>query len=257
MKYFVVSDIHGFYEELIESLNSKGYEKDNPNHTLVVLGDIFDRGREPIEVYNFLMSIPESNLVLVRGNHEDIFKDLLLKDYPDENDYYNGTFDTFCSIATYLKKDEVFETLKNAKTFYERWDTIKRIVKESEIAKFMANSPRWNNYYEIDNYVLVHGFIPTKDYENYDPNWRKVTSRKKWEDARWGYGFQYYEMGTFQDEIEQGKTLVCGHVSAREIRNHFGSITNNFDIYENDNFIAIDAHTVESHQVNVLVIEKE
>ena len=28
-KYFVVSDIHGFYDELIEALNTAGYDKNN------------------------------------------------------------------------------------------------------------------------------------------------------------------------------------------------------------------------------------
>ena len=42
--YFVCSDIHGFYKEWVKSLKEAGFNKNNPEHILIVLGDIFDRG---------------------------------------------------------------------------------------------------------------------------------------------------------------------------------------------------------------------
>ena len=54
--YFVCSDIHGFYKEWMKSLKEAGFNKNNPEHILIVLGDIFDRGNEPWKVYKFLTS---------------------------------------------------------------------------------------------------------------------------------------------------------------------------------------------------------
>ena len=47
MKYFVSSDIHGFYDEWILALKNKGFDIKNPNHKIIICGDIFDRGRQP------------------------------------------------------------------------------------------------------------------------------------------------------------------------------------------------------------------
>ncbi len=51
--YFVCSDIHGYFDEWMESLRQSGFELSNTNHILVVLGDIFDRGRQPKQIYEF------------------------------------------------------------------------------------------------------------------------------------------------------------------------------------------------------------
>ena len=99
MRYFITSDIHSFYTPLIEELNKKGFDKNNPNHTLVVLGDVFDRGDETIPLYNFLSSL--ERLILVRGNHEQLYFNLLTESFPTKEDFSNGTVKTFCDIAGY------------------------------------------------------------------------------------------------------------------------------------------------------------
>ena len=76
-KWFVVSDIHSFYTPFINSLKRAGFQKTNPNHTLVIAGDVFDRGKETIELFNYLKSIPEERLILVKGNHEELYNKLL------------------------------------------------------------------------------------------------------------------------------------------------------------------------------------
>ena len=43
-KFFCISDIHSFYEPMIEALNNAGFNPENPEHILVVCGDVFDRG---------------------------------------------------------------------------------------------------------------------------------------------------------------------------------------------------------------------
>lgn len=43
MKFFAISDMHSFYDPMIDALDQAGFEKNNPEHTLIVCGDAFDR----------------------------------------------------------------------------------------------------------------------------------------------------------------------------------------------------------------------
>lgn len=77
MRYFIVSDIHSFYDELIAALKEKGFKKEED--TLVVAGDIFDRGPKPKQVYNFLKKL--KNKIMIRGNHEELYLSMLKRGY--------------------------------------------------------------------------------------------------------------------------------------------------------------------------------
>lgn len=79
-KYFITSDTHSFYNELIEELNNKGFDVNNNDHIIIMCGDLFDRGPDSLKIYNFIKSLPKDRRVLIRGNHEYLFIDLLGKD---------------------------------------------------------------------------------------------------------------------------------------------------------------------------------
>ena len=61
---------------MMNSLTDAGFDVNNENHILVILGDIFDRGTEPIQMYNFLKEFPRDRRILIRGNHEYLLKEL-------------------------------------------------------------------------------------------------------------------------------------------------------------------------------------
>ena len=62
---YVISDIHGEYKKFITLLEKINFsEKD----TLYVLGDVVDRGAEPVKVLRYMMTKP--NIVPIMGNHE-------------------------------------------------------------------------------------------------------------------------------------------------------------------------------------------
>lgn len=62
---YVISDIHGEYKKFIALLEKINFsEKD----TLYVLGDVVDRGAEPIKVLQYMMT--RQNIVPIMGNHE-------------------------------------------------------------------------------------------------------------------------------------------------------------------------------------------
>ncbi len=44
MKYYVVTDMYGFYTDFYEVLKGKGYFEDKEPHKLIICGDLFDRG---------------------------------------------------------------------------------------------------------------------------------------------------------------------------------------------------------------------
>lgn len=283
-KYFVISDTHSFNKIMRASLRSSGFDKKNPNHILIVCGDIFDRGDDSIGVYNFLRSIPKKRCILIRGNHESLYFSLLKKNYPESHDFSNGTVQTFCQIAGY-DSDTVYDLRYGQRIIYgsyfdreeidpvcqDLWYSIREDVKKSEITKWLQ-SKQWINYYELDNYIFVHSFIPlifegdrglSEDYCLYygwtqyfkeKSNWRDATD-DEWETASWGCPYKFFDAGLFNQELEKNKILVCGHYRCSEFNEHYLNRLEDHKIYFGKNLIAIDATTARSNQVNVLVID--
>lgn len=287
---FVVSDIHSFATELKSSLRKAGFNKKNPNHTLIVCGDVFDRGEETVAVYKYLSSIPKSRCILIRGNHEDLYNELLTKDFPQRHDFSNGTVSTMCAIAgadeNMLSPYYWFDSQEDLFNKQDAWDTVEKLekdawanivedVKNSEITAWL-NSDQWCNYYETDKFIFVHSFIPTKleglkleyinigkipmDCYKYDKNWREA---EDWFDARWGCPWKLYKAGLFKKEEANGKTLVVGHwhTSAffENLKNAYGQ---EGKIYFSKGLIGIDGGVRNSwfgliHEQNVLVIDED
>ena len=65
--HYVISDIHGCYEQYKQMLNLIGFNK---NDILYVNGDVLDRGENPIGVFEHMMA--NSNILPIKGNHEDM-----------------------------------------------------------------------------------------------------------------------------------------------------------------------------------------
>lgn len=248
MRVFVISDIHGFYDLMIEALNDAGYDSSDPDDLLVVLGDCWDRGDQPFEVYRFLADLSAAGKAyLIKGNHEYMMSRLISRGGPVWADYYNGTARTF---------DEL---------------TVACGMKPSEIAEWV-DGPRWHDYLQVGEYVFVHGWIPLEGYsvEQFEgqsdslyrslrilPNWDVCKDRRIWEEASWESGVGALKAGLTIPK----KTIVCGHrhVSAfhstfdRSETSEFGPDAD-FSIFRKEGCIAIDACTAYSHKVNVLVL---
>ena len=92
MKLFVVSDIHGYAGLLKEALHKAGYDPDNKDHLLVCCGDLFDRGTENFEVLRFFERIERK--VMIKGNHEERFLEILNTGRLGQHDSMNGTIET-------------------------------------------------------------------------------------------------------------------------------------------------------------------
>ncbi|HOO07998.1 MAG TPA: fructose-bisphosphatase class III [Ruminococcus sp.] len=83
MATYAMSDIHGMYGKYMEMLEKIGFsDKD----TLFVLGDVVDRGPEPVRVIQDMMSRP--NVFGLMGNHDLFALDMmsrLTKEITEEN----------------------------------------------------------------------------------------------------------------------------------------------------------------------------
>jgi serine/threonine protein phosphatase 1 len=65
MRTFVIGDIHGCYQELLQLIAKAQL---TPADWLISLGDIVDRGPDSVKVYDFLRHRP--NTIVIMGNHE-------------------------------------------------------------------------------------------------------------------------------------------------------------------------------------------
>ena len=263
MKYYVTSDVHGFYSELKEALDKSGFFTDTEPHKLVLCGDMMDRGKEAVEMQKFMMELLESNdLIFVKGNHELLMKDMIesFDEYKEgigwgySHHVSNGTWDTAKQLAGMTE----FEAFANTERF------LYRVMTSDFYNKLIPASV---NYFENQNYIFVHSWIPAihKDkYPSYyvkkrkfvwNSDWR-YSGQSEWDDAMWGNPFDMADKGLNQTR----KTIVFGHWHCStgwakiEGCSEFGK-TAKFEPFYGDGFIAIDACTAHSKKVNVLVIE--
>ena len=106
MRYYVTSDTHGFYAALETALNTAGFFEDTQPHKLLIIGDLFDRGSEALRLQEFILEQMEKDLlILIKGNHEDMFEQLVTEDkgLPYGVHVHNGTYDTALQLTGFNK----------------------------------------------------------------------------------------------------------------------------------------------------------
>jgi len=238
MKYFVSADIHGFYDLWIKALNDKGFDKDNPNHKIIVCGDLFDRGAQPKQIIDFILA-NRKKIILIRGNHEDLMDEMILRNSNTTADLVNGTAQTIVDLCPEWQ--------------VTRFD-LDKISKHTGLQEVLDMCI---DYYETDHYVFVHAWIPTvEDTYLYDKDWRNASIRD-WQTARWKNPVEMFNQKIF----EPNKTIVCGHRGCnrfwkQEYPEEYGKgKQEKFDPFITEKMIALDSYTIASKQVNVVVID--
>lgn len=104
MRYYVTADVHGYFNELKEALTEQGFFKDQEPHKLIICGDLYDRGNEALQLQAFILElIAQDQVILIRGNHEDLTMNLLSNwhqcSYLQTHHHTNGTIDTLCQLT--------------------------------------------------------------------------------------------------------------------------------------------------------------
>lgn len=233
-QYFVVADVHSFFDEMIEGLTEAGFDRDDPEHIFVCLGDLLDRGSKPLECLNFVNSLPKERKILVRGNHEDLLEICLSTEQFLPRDYHNGTQETVARLCG-LTYDEFGQG-----DIHSHFATVRN---HPALIQYLSDL---EDYAEVGEYVFVHGWIPCKLQTQED--WREGD----WKQARWLNGMEAWSRG---DRLE-GKTIVCGHWHTSWghafLHNHgteFGEGAD-FSPFVDQGILAIDACTAYSRKVN-------
>ena len=239
MKYFVSGDIHGFFDEWQKALKEKEFDLNNPNHKIIICGDLFDRGRQPKKIIDYILA-HEDKIILVRGNHEDLLEDMIRRNYSNYADEKNGTRQTIDDLRRIINLNDKYSMLE---------------VSQKSNLQYVID--KCVNYYETEHYIFVHAFIPLSDDWEYDKYWR-YASPKRWKEARWINPVVLYKKNVFDPD----KIIVCGHWHCSALwhevdpnkYDEFGPKAN-FESFISEHMIAIDACTSYSKKVNVVIIE--
>ena len=250
MKYYVTADIHGFLSLFQEALKESGYYEDNSEKKIIICGDLFDRGEEAEKLQDYILSLMEKDeVILVKGNHEDCFCDLITVDNGAAltHHLHNGTYETALQLTGY----------DLAMAYIHRHDFAEAGRKTPYYTQII---PSMLDYYETEHYIFVHGWIPCYKYKDGRfkkiPDWRN-RGREEWEMARWVNGMDAAQAGL----IEEGKTIVCGHWHCSYGHSEYEGIGSefgpdaDFSPYYAPGIIALDACTAHSGRVNVVMLE--
>ncbi len=247
VRYYVVADVHGYYSIMRDALEAAGFFTDPEPHKLIMLGDLFDRGTEAKEIQRFVLDLmKEDAVILIRGNHEDLFESLVVEDggIPYSHHLHNGTYDTALQLTGFTSRSA-------------REHNFAFADKAMETPYYRKIMPAMLDYYETERYIFVHGWLPCLIEQGQYcsiSDWRNSTPRE-WAEARWINGIKAAQ--TFSE----AKTVVCGHWhtsfghSQYEQKGpEFGEGAD-FSPYYGPGVIGLDACTALSGKLNVIVLE--
>ena len=250
-KYFITSDVHGFFNELMVALNSKEFDVNNSDHKLIVLGDLFDRGPDNRKVYEFVKSLGD-RFIYVRGNHEDLLGDcvreIVYGREVSEHHWHNKTVDT---IAEFTQMNI------NAFRGFVRWENVNQTTWEVMKPILDWIDEKSVDCYELDDNVFVHGWIPSSFRENW--------TKENWQRARWYNGMEMWENGFCLED----KIIWCGHWCCSygwsRIRQKYKEFPpknrreweKSFQPFVDDGIIALDSCVSYSGFLNCVVYDEE
>ena len=211
MATYVISDIHGRLDKFIELLDLIDYTDDD---TLYILGDVLDRGPNPIKALLKIMEMP--NVVFIRGNHEEMAircLPTLLEEITELS--INSFDDEYLNDLMLWQMNGCQPTLDE---FYDLDnDTKQKVIDYIDKSLYYKELSVNGN-----DYLLVHAglgnFKPDKPIGNY------TVFDLVWE--RPDYEKQYFD----------NKYLITGHTPTQTI----DCCENPGYIYRNHNHIAID-----------------
>lgn len=196
-KYFVISNIHGELTKLKKVLQNW----DRDSETLVILGDLIDRGEDSFGVIQLIMELQSKyDVVVLKGNHEEMILDAL--DGEDQRFHrHNGGENTLRSFRRQANGGELTEVHFNVYSYIQKF--------QQHIINWLVNLPM---FYETKDYIFVHAGI---DLEL--DNWKESTS----ETFLWDRDFFY------ENYINNtGKTIIFGHTPTLRLPGN-----KNFDIW--------------------------
>lgn len=220
---FVISDIHGMYEHFIKLL-----EHWNREDTLVILGDMIDRGPDSLKVVQRVMELAKyHDVIVLQGNHDQMLNDFI--DDPREHVSlylnYNGGGPTILSFANNEFK---VENSPIADTVY----FIQRYRKQE--LEFLKTG---HLYYQFGKVLFTHaGFC------SWLGNWKDTT------DNQFVWVRDHY-----RHKNNSGLVNVFGHTPTQLINK---DQSNEVWVSKDKSYIAIDGACAYGGQLNGVLINE-
>lgn len=227
---YIISDIHGCYDEYMELLDRIRFAGEDK---LYILGDAVDRGPKPIKVLKDMMR--RSNVIPIIGNHDFIMYTLMKKFSVEV---------TAENYDNYLTADDILD--------YNLWmqdggqitaEQFSLLSKEEKTAilDYISQAPLYETFEQDGKrYILVHAglanFSPYKDLDEYD--------LYDFFEERVDYSKRYYPDGNVY--------LVTGHTPTIHIRGWEKS-----EVYRKNGHIAVDCGCVFGGKLAAYCIETE
>jgi serine/threonine protein phosphatase 1 len=223
---YVISDIHGEYGKYMEMLEKIKFSDED---TLFVLGDVVDRGPEPIRLLEDMSA--RENVILLKGNHELMALNVLRKlnvEITKENADTHLDNETLHALMDWIRNGGRI-TLQGFKQLPRE--------KRNDMLDYLADTLA----YEIvetneKNFLLVHAglgnYRPEKNLEEY--------TLEELLFARPDYQRQYFSNSDMY--------MVCGHTPTR-------FVTGMDEIYHSANNILIDCGAVYGGRLACLCLD--
>ena len=220
--YYVMSDIHGSYPQMINALKEWDFE----NEHLVITGDIINKGPDSLKVVRKLMDLKKEfpkNVTVIKGNHEEKLiswiiknKDEPMKDYP-----YKETIKSYLGLREY-KNITVENVMKDMLSY-----------RKDELT-FLKSLPI---YLEVENSIFVHAGINLNIAD-----WRKDRRYILWEKRDFIYTNKV-----------PNKRVFFGHTPTTFI--HKDRKKNGIWISKDGMKVAIDGRVSSGGQLNVVRVD--
>lgn len=210
MSTYVMSDIHGHFDEFLSILNLIEFKDED---TLYILGDIIDRGTKSLLLFDYIIS--HKNIILLKGNHEELFENFYLTgntslwfdnggnttytELLSKDDYYIDTMYKYIRKLPTIKLIDNF-ILVHAELFYPEdyneftiYELIQKQYNNRKINLWGRDNIKIKN--KLDDYIIISGHTPTQQIS---PSFEsKILNRN---------GLIYIDCGIYQES--DGK-LAC------------------------------------------------
>ena len=195
-KIYAISDIHGHFNEFINSLSKVDLSVED--NRLILLGDYIDNGSQSFQVISKIIELEKiypKQIITLFGNHDEWFYHWLILDKPTASAFPE-------TINSFFSTDELNYILKSNPNNFETGvrNEIRNNAKFIPFINWFQKRYEDSRYFETENQIFVHAGI-----DEANNLWKDLTSP---------------EMFTNKFPITTGrfyKDIISGHVASWEI----------------------------------------
>jgi serine/threonine protein phosphatase 1 len=170
MNTYVMSDIHGCYDEMNSMFETINFTE---NDQLIIAGDYIDRGKQSYEMLCWMENVPD-NVLLIKGNHDVEFAySIELMNMVVKSNHINIAFNDLKATKLIYELTQQLISDNNNGMLFDYYGTLRNLINEHNVTLEKLNE--WKiiiddmpNLFKIKvngkKYIIVHaGYIEEKD----------------------------------------------------------------------------------------------